>query len=341
MMKLEGLNKDKREIKHREGINKEGIFELEEDRRQLENLRNIHPELDSEIRKNIDIIRFNTDSQGEKLQIEKNKLEQEKAVIKDTAQKAIDGLQMSKKRLETLKNNEYYYKTAYAIRMMTGAIESYKKVIRDLDGWDADSDNVDTFSAIVKNAESGMLRAGLQMETSSVLINISETDFEAIEDYTSGGYAEMNQILRKPGYLDRYGKQEKIDALHQLLSHSRTSQPMTTYRSVESRTIMIDKGRESVSLNKYKNEELVGKIITDAAFVSTSLSEEGTIPNRDTMLVLKTPEGSRGLYIGDISSAGEHEEEFLMDCMQQIRIERAEHKNNMRYIYATVLKTCD
>ena len=181
----------------------------------------------------------------------------------------------------------------------------------------------------------------LQVEAQPVqfLENLPPECRSAVVAYTGeegpGCYHAINPILR--GQVDRSSvSPETVQSfrhLHAFLNDQRTTAPITVYRGVGSQVKMVRSNGTTQSLADFSDEELVGKLLTDAAFVSTSTKEE-SILNGNTVLVLNLPAGTRGAYVGDISQMQHHEKEFLMDCGQAFRVTRVEHRNRIRYIYA-------
>lgn len=76
------------------------------------------------------------------------------------------------------------------------------------------------------------------------------------------------------------------------------------------------------SLGNYANatdEELIGNIISDDGFMSTSLNREDAFGG-EIRYEISVPEGANGAYVGYLSHAQHYESEVLFDCGQMLQI---------------------
>ncbi|HEX9061422.1 MAG TPA: ADP-ribosyltransferase, partial [Clostridia bacterium] len=122
---------------------------------------------------------------------------------------------------------------------------------------------------------------------------LSASEKSAITAYTGDEcYQNINAVLR--GLESEYegNNAEIVQELSQALSKSSIPQNITLYR-----------GASKAMLGNLQNlppEELVGEVISDKAFMSTSLVPAGAF-NGDLTLIIEAPSGAEGAYIGNMS----------------------------------------
>lgn len=141
--------------------------------------------------------------------------------------------------------------------------------------------------------------------------SLSPNELNAVKVYTGNGYSNINATLR--GISDGYepGMREHSENLHIALSRASTPCNYTVYR-----------GASEAALGDYNNlsdEELVGHVIRDRGFMSTSLDKERAFGG-NIQFIIDVPAGSHGAYVSSISSVGKYEEEVLLDKGQMMRI---------------------
>ena len=156
------------------------------------------------------------------------------------------------------------------------------------------------------------------------LKNLTSEEYVALFEYIDHAYLNINSVLR--GREENYIEDNKNHAkfLHQALSKAKIHQDITVYRGVSKST-----------LGKYRDldsKQLVGKVIHDPGFMSTSLSSD-SIPNNSISLIIKVPKGSSGAYIGNISRFNT-ENEVLLNKGQRLVITTVidDDKNNTKLI---------
>ena len=154
------------------------------------------------------------------------------------------------------------------------------------------------------------------------------------ENYTIGdnyNFEIMNKILRGiplTEEIDLDKANDKIDTLSDTLLKAHLPNDMTLYR-----------GCSKSALGEYKNlpaSELIGKTITDKAFLSTS-TELSVAENfaKDLVIIINAKKDSHGLSLKAISKyAGE--EEILFAKNQPLVITDAEEKDGKLYITTTL-----
>ena len=141
--------------------------------------------------------------------------------------------------------------------------------------------------------------------------NLSPSERSAIRDYTGTSYVNINAVLRGLESDFDVGNHERASLIHSALSQSSIPQSCTVYR-----------GASLNSLGNYANatdEELIGNIISDDGFMSTSLNREDAFGG-EIRYEISVPEGANGAYVGYISHAQHYESEVLFDCGQMLQI---------------------
>ena len=141
--------------------------------------------------------------------------------------------------------------------------------------------------------------------------NLSLSERSAIRDYTGTSYVNINAVLRGLESDFDVGNHERASLIHSALSQSSIPQSCTVYR-----------GASLSSLGNYANtsdEELIGNIISDDGFMSTSLDREDAFGG-EVRYEISVPEGADGAYVGYLSHAQHYESEVLFDYGQMLQI---------------------
>lgn len=184
--------------------------------------------------------------------------------------------------------------------------------------------------------QSAAARQAVREEGRTFLQSLTEEQRQALYDYTTERpgeptYRNINTALRYP-HTHRFapGNRERAVRMHAALSRASIPCNCTVYR-----------GTSRDFLGKYKhlsNEELVGKVLPEWGFMSTSLNRKDSFGG-DLKLVIDVPAGAPGAYIGSISSVGNMESEVLFDYGQMLRVTRAEQDaTGQRILHLTMMK---
>lgn len=184
--------------------------------------------------------------------------------------------------------------------------------------------------------ESGISKWAVQENGRQFLQTLTADQRQAIFDYTTERpgvptYRNINNALRHP-WTHHFapGNKERAKNMHTALSQASIPCSCTVYR-----------GTSRDFLGKYKglpDEKLVGKILPERGFLSTSLNREDSFGG-SLKLVIDVPKGASGAYIGSLSSAGDAESEVLFDCGQIMRVERVERDQfGQRVLYVRLLQ---
>ncbi len=144
---------------------------------------------------------------------------------------------------------------------------------------------------------------------------LSADEINALTDYTReepNYYRNINKKLRGKTLFYDEGNRERATMIHNALSKSEVPCPCTVYR-----------GGPPDILGKYKNmsdEELVGKVLLDKGFMSTSTVKDSEFGG-SVKLEIYVPAGAKGAYLSDgISAVGEGEHEMLFDKGSRMKI---------------------
>ena len=135
-------------------------------------------------------------------------------------------------------------------------------------------------------------------------------EMSAVRAYTGTAYRNINAALRglEAFTMENLGR---APAIHSALSRASIPEACVVYRGVS-----------SAALGPYahaSDEELVGCVIGDGGFMSTSL-RRGDAFGGDLLLEIHVPAGANGAYVGHISESGHYESEVLFDSGQTLRI---------------------
>ena len=144
---------------------------------------------------------------------------------------------------------------------------------------------------------------------------ITTSERQGIYDYTTDEfYQNINNVLR--GLETEYapGNATRVEEITSALGKASVPEPITVYRGV---------GRSALGdLQGLSPEQLVGHMIEDDAFMSTSLVPEGAF-SKPVTYIIKVPQGAEAAFIGDISYYGSKEVELLLNRGQQMIIQEA------------------
>lgn len=144
---------------------------------------------------------------------------------------------------------------------------------------------------------------------------LSADDLRLLNTYTDNSY-HYNNLLR--GVVTREltpDESLKINKLSKILCSVPLNEEIVLFRGT-SKTFLGE-------LAGLPPEKLVGKVLSDKGFLSTSiLPNEALDFSKGVFLVIKAPKGTKGAYLGEYSSiAGE--QEFLLDKGQKMLIKKA------------------
>lgn len=154
--------------------------------------------------------------------------------------------------------------------------------------------------------------------------SISEDDKKTIEDYKRTGYAKINAHLRRGDKAhmspaERQKAQEGISKLEKIIDKSPLPQDTRVYRGIGDPEF-------------FKNfDQLMGAVITDAGFISTSQSvdiaaqharsanmgiREKKKPAKGIIAVIKLPKGTKAVSLGPDDS----EKEIIVQRSSQFKV---------------------
>ena len=291
--------------------------------------------LDQEIQREFAGLEREYQQESELLAEECRMLESQRFALHQEIEKKLEDLQTARAKLTAAASGMYGAHFQEALGVCERSIQNYRELL-DLLEEDARDCQGDAAASRRSRQRETTLLTELQVQEAVIpmLVSMTKEQRAAVSCYTGSGYKQINPYLRRQTGRPEEGVLKQIQALHSLLENQRLKTPMTVYRGVSHNTAMI--GGSKRGLNTYSDEELCGKLLVDGAFVSTSLRENSAFPG--TMLVLDLPAGTRGAYVGDISTLQHEEREFLMDKDQAFRVTKVERRNGKRYIYAKSLK---
>lgn len=204
--------------------------------------------------------------------------------------------------LKTLLQGEKY------IALLVKSLQEYEDVNLS-DGTSQVSSNLATNTS---SASAGIDTNGtIKLSGKEWSENLSPAEYSAVRDYTGTSYININSVLRGLESDFETGNHERASLIHIALSRSSIPQSCTVYR-----------GASLSSLGEYANStdaELIGNIISDDGFMSTSLNS-GDAFGGEVRYEISVPEGANGAYVGYLSQAQHYESEVLFDYGQMLQI---------------------
>ena len=141
-------------------------------------------------------------------------------------------------------------------------------------------------------------------------LNLTKTEFDIIDEYTSGESLWINNYLRERNLDDLTDKQiEKLKLKSIHLNNIIKKSPLSTNSTI------VYRGAEAMQ-NSWRNLDKGDELVfTNKGIISTTFSEEIAIEflegNDCCLLVLYLPKGTRGLYISS-NSIFSYEDELLL-----------------------------
>ena len=158
---------------------------------------------------------------------------------------------------------------------------------------------------------------------------MTATQSQAVKDYTGNLYYEnINAVLRGKAAAFDTGNHERAKQLHQALADARLPTACTVYR-----------GTSSAALGRFQaaeDSQLIGVIIGDEGFMSTSLNREDAFSD-ELILEIHAPAGAHGVYVGYVSAQGHNESEVLFDKDQTMQITGVRREANGKRVIETIL----
>ncbi|HBF37149.1 MAG TPA: hypothetical protein DDW50_07495, partial [Firmicutes bacterium] len=145
-------------------------------------------------------------------------------------------------------------------------------------------------------------------------MNLSPTEKQAITDYTGDEfYPNINRTLRGLEKEFNPGNHERVTQITNALNKASMPEGVTVYRGV---------GKDALGeLKDLAPEQLIGKVIEDKAFMSTSLVSESAFKQPVTFII-NVPKGVNGAFIGNMSHYGSKEVELLLNKGQKMVIQK-------------------
>lgn len=160
---------------------------------------------------------------------------------------------------------------------------------------------------------------------------ISFAERNGVEVYTGSAYTDMNKYLRGQRSSTKYS--DEIKQATAALKKASLPEEVIVRRGSDY-NMLEELGIDISEANK---DKLVGAIVTDKGFVSTSPAPDGGFSG-DIEYVIKVPKGSQAMYV-DTISRHRGEEELLINRGGKYVIEDVEFRfGDVRKIYMTLKK---
>lgn len=165
------------------------------------------------------------------------------------------------------------------------------------------------------------------------LTTLDHAQRDAITKYTSSTYHAMNDYLRSKGTLDA------SDEIKQLIKQcqaalKKASLPEDVIVRRGSRYNMLEE--LGLDISKENKDRLVGGIVQDSGFLSTSPDASGGF-DIGIEYIIKIPKGSQAMYVAPISQFYS-ERELLVNCGGKFMVDNVEFnsRGDVRRIYMTL-----
>lgn len=180
--------------------------------------------------------------------------------------------------------------------------------------------------------------SSLEEMWNKVSVNLSKKQKEAITEYTSSSFTDINRFLRfnKP---TSKNMKESIKNIKKGLGKNPLQESLIVRRGADydalsgmlGTTEHLDFNSSDESLNK-----IIGAVMQDKGFFSTSPIATGGFTYKDIDFVIKCPEGTQGTYIAPISQFS-NEKEFLINAGTSFIIKGYEKLANSLQIFLEVV----
>ena len=166
------------------------------------------------------------------------------------------------------------------------------------------------------------------------LKEISPAERDSIEIYTMSAYFDMNSYLR--GQISSTSYVDEIKQVTAALKKASLPEEVIVRRGSDY-NILTELGVDISEANKGK---LVGAIVTDKGFMSTSPDAYGGFGRRAIEYVIKVPKGSQAMYIDPIS-VNRGERELLINrggkyIIEDIEFIEVNNRSYVKKIYMTL-----
>lgn len=210
---------------------------------------------------------------------------------------------------------------------------NYKPSIKDFfSGGSAESKNIQSIEEVnrsLENVQTEINNATVKSDVFGFFQSLSPEQKEAVSIYTSSGHKSINRHLRSGEPISAEGE-EYINNLRSALCSSRLRNGVTVYRGVDSDALPYG--------GNISDEDLVGKVMIDRGFMSTSFSIDTAREfSHENVFVIDAPAGSQGTYVGEMSSVP-WEDELLFNSNSIMKIKSVERdESGTRIIHMIML----
>lgn len=337
---LDTLSKKFQTLKKDSEIHTDAFHQWQDTAAHVGEGRQLLEKPDEDVKQSLEALQGYLEEEYGILEQQRQYLEQQRTELSHAVRQEVRKLTASMEALSKAADNEQYgSKAALAKEICRKRLKEYSELLETIEenrrkeaqGWSNIRDN---------STREARMFAVMQVKCREIanLMQISPAVRRAIRTYTSDDYKQMNPPLREGRKLSELPPEiyEDICQLHGFLSSCKTEVPLTVYRGIGGDSTMVRTPGGFAGLDQFSDEQLVGKLLADRAFVSTSMDEKASF-YEPVKLVLTLPPGCRGAYVAELSSVGDHEDEFLMDMGQVFKVTKVEQRDGVRYIYANCI----
>lgn len=169
---------------------------------------------------------------------------------------------------------------------------------------------------------------------------LTDSEKEAIFDYTTSRYQSINESLRSGGSGNTKEDKEIVKELDKAINKSELKNGATLYRGSSVESVGLEKHVRNLTTQDVKS--LVGKEITNKAYTSTTTSKQvserfsGRSEKYDgTVNWVITAKGrKKGLDVGKNSNFGDKEKEVILPRNAKLKITKATKRAGTLTVYA-------
>jgi hypothetical protein len=163
--------------------------------------------------------------------------------------------------------------------------------------------------------------------------SLQNMEYRAIYSYCLNDYKRINPLLRElssePSPENSDSDMEIINNISTALKRAKTPEDIVVYRGLKKDNFEF--------LETKAPDELVGKVFTEKAFMSTSLCKKvaNKFANNGILLKIHVPKNSNGAYVATISE--KLEAEILFDKNQKLQVQNVKQGSNFLFIECKLL----
>lgn len=170
-------------------------------------------------------------------------------------------------------------------------------------------------------------------------LTVTPDELESVIKYTGSSFKQMNNILRFGREYDVEMQERMINRINNCeaaLAKAKLPEQVIARRGSDY-NVLRDLGFGQ-QMTEDEVKSVIGGLIEEKGFLSTSPSPEGGFTWYDYEYIIKVPEGSQAMYVDSISmNRGEEELLINKDGRYQITDVRLDDNGNVKQIFMTLI----